>query len=100
MTTTIRPVFDRIALETIKEKEQNGFVIAADGQKVANKARVVAVGPGHLDTDTGKYYPCSLKVGDVVLINPHLGMRGRVDKKEIIFQMEGEVLCVLESSEE
>lgn len=97
MSTLVKPMFDRVAMEQIKEKEQNGFVIAAEGQKAANRAKVIAVGPGHLDTDTGVYHKCTLRVGDTVLINPFLGMRGRVDGKEVIFQQEGEVLCTLET---
>jgi co-chaperonin GroES (HSP10) len=45
-----------------------------------------------LNTETGKHQPTGLNPGDVVLINPFLGMRATLDGEEVIIQQDQEIL--------
>lgn len=94
MKTKLEPILNRVVLKRAKRKvSKGGLIIAADGQKSADRATVVAVGPGLLDLQTGNVVPCTLKPGDRVLINAYLGMTSEVDGEEVIIQKEEEILC-------
>lgn len=90
----VEPLLNRIVLRQVKkERSASGIILSPDGQKSADKATVVAVGPGMFDRETGEFIPCVLKVDDVVLMNPYLGMRAKVDGAEVIIQKEEEILA-------
>lgn len=90
----VEPLLNRVVLKQVKtERSNSGLIISHDGQKAADRATVLAVGPGLLDVETGKFVPCSLKPDDTVLINPYLGMRAKVNGQEVIIQKEEEILA-------
>lgn len=91
--TVLEPILNRIILEQVENKVRGSFIMAPDGQKSANRAKVLAVGPGMFDRETGNYIPCVLKQGDTVLINPYLGTRANLDGREVIIQKEEEILA-------
>lgn len=90
----IEPMYNRVVLKQLKTKTSSGGIIMApSGQKSADRAEVMAVGPGMLDKDTGKFLPVSLTVGDVVLINAYMGMRATIGGEEVIIQKDEEILA-------
>lgn len=91
----IEPLLNRVAVKRLEEKGSSGIVIAPSGAKSADRATVVAVGPGMLDRENGEHIPVCLEPGDIVLINPYLGMKTTVDGEELIIQKEEEILCKL-----
>lgn len=89
----VEPLLNRVAVKRLEEKSNSGIVIAPSGAKSADRAEVVAVGPGMLDRETGEHIAMDLKAGDIVLINPFLGMKTTVEGEELIIQKEEEILC-------
>lgn len=85
----IKPLFDRILLEPIFQK-QAGKILVHDelAKQSLSLARVVACGPGKLRADTNEYLSCQLKPGDLVYINPMLGNRIRCPT-DMEFAVEG-----------
>jgi co-chaperonin GroES (HSP10) len=75
---TIRPLFDRILLEPLLQK-QAGKILVHDelAKQSLSLARVVACGPGKLRADTNDFLVCQLKPGDLVYINPVIGSKVR-----------------------
>jgi len=101
MKKTVQPMHNRVVLEQVKkERHEGGIMIAPSGQKSADRATVIAVGPGMLNTDTGKRIPVDLSPGDIVLINAYLGMRATLNGKEVIIQKDEEILGREVSEEE
>lgn len=74
----IRPLFDRVLLEPLPQK-QTGKIIVHDelAKQSLSLARVVACGPGKLRADTNDFLACQLKPGDLVYINPVISNRVR-----------------------
>lgn len=90
----IAPLYDNVIMEQIVEtKTKSGLEIPKSAQeKVLVRAKVLAVGPGKLDVNTGKSVAMSLKAGDTVYINSYFGMKVRVDARtEYIIQKEEEI---------
>jgi len=94
MTTKLEPILNRVVLKRLKRREsKGGLLLATEAQKSADRATVVAVGPGMIDLQTANRVPCTLKPGDQVLINAYLGMSSMIDGEEVIIQKEEEILC-------
>lgn len=92
-----QPLYDRVLMEFIpEEKTEGGLHIPKSTQeKEASKVRVVAVGPGKYDIETGQRVPMNLKPGDVVFVNAYLGMRVKVARGvQMLVQREDEILGV------
>lgn len=95
MNQVFEPMYNRVVLEIIKEEmTENGlFIPKTTQEKEADRARVVAVGKGKYDVERKEFVPMLLKEGDVVFINPYLGMRVKASRDTFyIVQQEDEVL--------
>lgn len=92
----ISPLYDRILLKRIEEKEvKRGSIIIPDTAKEKpQEAEVIAVGKGRV-TDEGKVIPLSVKAGDKVLIGKYAGTEVTIDGEEHIILREEEILAVL-----
>jgi len=75
---TIKPLFDRVLLEPLYQK-QAGKILVHDelAKQSLSLARVVACGPGKLRADTNEFLAVQLRPGDLVYINPMLGNKVR-----------------------
>lgn len=68
----LRPLNNNVAVELIKEETSaGGIVLTSKNTEPMVKARVVAVGPGHRDSN-GNLHPMTLRIGDTVLLNRHM----------------------------
>lgn len=93
-----KPLYDRVLMELqTKEEKVGDLYLAQNAQgKEANRAKVLAVGPGKYDVETNKNIPMNVKVGDVVFVNPYLGMRVKMVRgmDPLLVQKEDEILGV------
>ena len=95
----IKPLGDRVVIETLREKEgktKSGIYLPETVDKERpEQGTVVAVGPGKL-TDEGKRIPPSVKKGDVVLFTKYGPNEVKVDDKEYLIAREEDILAILE----
>jgi chaperonin GroES len=94
----IRPLYDRIVLERIKEQEstRNGIIIADSAQEKPQEGEVKAVGRGKRLED-GSLTPLDVKAGDRVLFGKYSGSEITVDGTEYIIMREDDVLGIFTS---
>jgi chaperonin GroES len=98
---TIKPLGDRVLLETLSREERegktaSGIVIPDTAEKERpEEGRVVAVGPGKM-TDDGKMVPMSIKVGSRVLFAKYGPTEIKVGGKEYLIAREEDILAVIE----
>jgi len=92
----ISPLYDRILLKRIEEKEvKRGSIIIPDSAKEKpQEAEVIATGKGRV-TDEGKVIPLSVKAGDRVLIGKYAGSEVTIDGEEHIILREDEILAIV-----
>lgn len=92
-SVNLKPLYDNVVLEVVKETSRGGIEIPLSSQKQAlSKARVVAVGDGKWDLDNKRFVMMTLKPGDLVYINTYLGMTLKIDPRtEFIVQKEEDV---------
>jgi chaperonin GroES len=94
---TIRPLYDRIVVKRIEEKQQmqGGLHIPDSAKEKPQEAEVTAVGKGKRLED-GKIIPLDVKVGDHVLLGKYAGNEIKLDGQELLIIREDEVLGVLD----
>ena len=94
----IRPLYDRIVIKRIEEKEtvKGGIIIPDTAKEKPQEGEVVAIGQGKRLED-GKLIPLDVKVGDRILFGKYSGSEIKLDGEELLIIREDEVLGVIGS---
>ncbi len=95
----IRPLYDRIVVKRIEEREttRNGIVIPDSAKEKPQEGEVMAVGHGKR-LENGKLVDVDVKVGDRVLFGKYSGTETKLVGTEYIIMREDDVLGVLTSA--
>jgi chaperonin GroES len=95
----IRPLYDRIVVKRIEEREttRRGIVIPDSAQEKPHEGEVIAVGRGKR-LDDGELIALDLKAGDRVLFAKYSGNEIKVDGEEFLIMREEDVLGVLDAA--
>ena len=95
----IRPLYDRIVVKRIEEREttQRGIIIPDSAQEKPQEGEVLAVGHGKR-LENGELVPVDVKLGDRILFGKYSGSESKVEGTEYIIMREDDVLGVLSSS--
>ena len=93
----IRPLYDRIVVKRIEEKEQmqGGLYIPDSAKEKPQEGEVAAVGKGKRMED-GKLVPLDVQVGDRILFGKYSGSDIKIDGDEYLIMREEEVLGILD----
>ena len=93
----VRPLYDRIVVKRIEEKEttRNGIVIPDSAKEKPQEGEVIAVGRGKM-LENGKVTALDVKVGDHILFGKYSGSDTRQDNTEYIVMREDDVFGVLD----
>lgn len=93
----IRPLYDRIVVKRIEEKETvlGGIIIPDTAKEKPQEGEVMAVGKGKR-LDDGKLVPLDVKVGNRILFGKYSGNDIKIDGEEYMIMREDEVLGVLD----
>lgn len=94
MSISIKPLYDRIAIEPIQEeKTQGGIIIPDSAKEKPSKGRVLAIGEGYR-MENGSISTLKIKEGDIVLYGKWSGSEIKLDGKDIIILKESELLAI------
>jgi chaperonin GroES len=95
----IRPLYDRIVVKRIEEKEtvQGGIIIPDTAKEKPQEGEVLAVGQGKR-LENGSLAALDVKVGDRVLFGKYSGNEIKLDGQEVVIMREDEVLGILEGA--
>ena len=93
----IRPLYDRIVVKRIEEKETKigGLFIPDSAKEKPQEGEVVAVGKGKRLED-GKVVALDVQKGDRILFGKYSGSEIRLDGEEYLIMREDEVLGIVE----
>ena len=95
----IRPLYDRIVVKRIDEKEttRHGIIIPDSAQEKPQEGDVIAAGHGKR-LENGTLVKLDVKAGDRVLFGKYSGTETKVEGTEYIIMREDDVLGVLGSN--
>jgi chaperonin GroES len=91
----LKPLHDRLIVRAIEEEEttQSGIVLPDTAKEKPQKGKVLAVGDGRVNEDTGKRTPLDVSEGDEVLYSKYGGTEIKVDGEELLVLRESDVLA-------
>jgi chaperonin GroES len=91
----LKPLGDRLIVRAIEEEEQtpSGIVLPDTSKEKPQKGKVLAVGDGKVNDDTGKRTPLDVAEGDEVLYSKYGGTEIKVDGEELLVLRESDVLA-------
>ena len=95
----IRPLYDRILVKRIEEREsrKGGIIIPDTAKEKPQEAEVVAAGSGKRN-ETGQVFPLEVKAGDRILFGKYSGTEIKLDGQEYLILREDEILGVIEGA--
>jgi chaperonin GroES len=93
----IRPLYDRVVVKRVEEKEQikGGIIIPDSAKEKPQEGEVLAIGKGKRLED-GSVVPLEVKVGDKILFGKYSGNEIKLDGEECMIMREDEILAVVE----
>ena len=96
MAVKVRPLYDRLLVRRIEEKEtvRGGIIIPDTAKEKPQRGKVLAVGNGKI-LENGTKLAIDVKVGDKILFGKYTGNDIKIDGEEVLILREDEVLAVL-----
>ncbi len=94
-----RPLHDRVVVRRIEgeEKTRGGIIIPDTVKEKPQEGEVIAAGPGARD-ENGKLVPLELKAGDRVLFGKWSGTEVKLDDEDLLIMKESDVMGVIEGA--
>ena len=91
----LKPLGDRLIIRAIEEEETtaSGIVLPDTAKEKPQKGKVLAIGEGKINEDTGKRTPLDVATGDEVLYSKYGGTEIKVDGEELLVLRESDVLA-------
>ncbi len=91
MSTTFKPLADRVLIETVaaEEKTASGIFIPDTAKEKPLKGTVVAVGNGKKDE------PMTVKVGDTVIYGQYSGTEIKLDGQKYLIMKEADIYGIV-----
>jgi chaperonin GroES len=95
----LKPLGDRLIVRAIEAEETtaSGIVLPDTAKEKPQKGKVLAVGDGKVNEDTGKRTPLDVSEGDEVLYSKYGGTEIIVEGEELLVLRESDVLAKVQS---
>ena len=93
----LKPLGDRVLVEPLEEKEvkKSGIIIPDTVKEKPQEGKVIAAGSGKRD-DSGKLIPMDIKAGDKILFGKYSGTEVKMDGKEYLIMHQEDILGILD----
>lgn len=94
----VRPLGDKILIKRAdaKEKTDFGIYLPESAKDQPKEGKVIALGNGILNKDTGEYMPFSVKKGDRIIFSSYAGTEVKIGDDEMLILSEDDILGVIE----
>ena len=93
----IRPLHDRVVLKRLEgeEKTKSGIIILEFVKEKPQEGEIIAAGNGKI-LDDGSIRNLDVKVGDKVLFSKYAGTEIKIDGEELLMMREDDILGIIE----
>ncbi len=94
----VRPLGDKILVKRAdaQDKTDSGIYLPESAKDQPKEGKVVALGSGILNKETGKYMPFTVSKGDRVIFSSYSGTEVKIDDDELLILSEDDVLGIIE----
>ncbi len=94
----VRPLGDKILVKRAEaqDKTDSGIYLPESAKDQPKEGKVVALGSGILNKETGKYMPFTVSKGDRVIFSSYSGTEVKIGDDELLIVSEDDVLGIIE----
>ncbi len=91
----LQPLGDRLLVEVLEADEVTvgGIVLPETAKEKPQRGKVLAVGPGARNQETGEYIQMDVVEGDEVIFSKYGGSEIRLGSEEVLILRESDVLA-------
>ncbi len=91
----LQPLGDRLIVEVLEEEETttSGIVLPDTAKEKPQRGRVLSVGPGSRNEETGEYVPMDLEEGDEIIFSKYGGTEIKLGTDDVLILRESDVLA-------
>ena len=94
----IKPLFDRVVVKPIKEKnEKIGNIILPESSKQPEISEVIALGTGKIDNKEVEF---EVKIGDRVIFNKYSGCEFIINNEVFTIIKEKDILAIIDKNKQ
>jgi chaperonin GroES len=94
----VRPLGDKIIIKRAEPQKRtdSGIFLPESAKDKPKEGKVVALGSGILNKETGKYLPFTVKKGDRIIFSSYGGTEIKIDGEDLLIMAEDDILGVIE----
>ena len=94
----VKPLGDKLLVKRAEatSKTDSGIYIPESAKDKPREGKIVALGNGNLNKETGEYLPFTVKKGDHVIFSSYGGTEIKIDEQEFLIMTEDDILGVIE----
>ena len=93
----VRPLGDKVLVKRSdpQTKTDSGIILPESAKDKPKEGKIVALGAGNLNKETGKYMPFTVKKGDKVIFSSYAGTEIKIDEDDYLIITEDDILGVI-----
>lgn len=94
----VRPLGDKIIVKRQEAESQtdSGIYLPESAKDKPKQGKVIALGDGNLNKDTGERLPFTVKKGDEVLFSSYSGTEVKIEGEDFLIMTEDDILGILD----
>ena len=94
----VRPLGDKILVKRAEaqDKTDAGIFLPESAKDTPKEGKVIALGSGILNKNTGEYMPFTVREGDNVIFSSYSGTEVKIGDEEMLILTEDDILGVIE----
>ena len=94
----VRPLGDKILIKRseAQEKTDFGIYLPESAKDTPKEGKVISLGSGILNKETGEYMAFTVQKGDRVIFSSYAGTEIKIDNEELLIMSEDDILGVVE----
>ena len=93
-----RPLHDRVLVQRMEseDKTAGGIIIPDTAKEKPMEGKIIAVGNGNLNKETGQYLDFAVKKGDRVIFSSYAGTEIKIEGEEYLIMTEDDILGTID----
>ena len=94
----VKPLGDKLLIKRSEPetKTDAGIYLPESAKDKPKEGKIIALGNGNLNKETGEYLPFTVKKGDRVIFTSYSGTEIKIDGEEYLIMTEDDILGIIE----
>ncbi|HCA38203.1 MAG: co-chaperone GroES [Phycisphaerales bacterium] len=94
----VKPLGDKVLVKRAEARDRTeaGIYLPESAKDKPREGKIMAIGAGLLNKETGEYMPFSVKKGDRILFSSYAGTEVKIEDTEYLIMTEDDILGIID----